>query len=55
MNTDKNNKAGDKHLRFKMDEDVIVEDHYYTSKEYNKLTNAQKQKLSQFRKTCGKT
>ena len=54
MNMDKSGKARNKCLRFEMDEDVIVKDQYYTSKEYNKLTNAQKQKLSQLRKACGR-
>ena len=53
MNVEKNRKTGNKRVRFEEDEDVTVEDCYYTSKEYNKLTSAQKYKLSQIRKACG--
>ena len=53
MNVEKNGKTGNKRVRFDEDEDVTVEDCYYTSKEYNKLTSAQKYKLSQIRKACG--
>ena len=53
MNVEKNGKTGNKRFRSEPDEDVTVEDHYYTSKEYNKLTSAQKYKLSQIRKACG--